>query len=278
MTDASEWAGRVGAAWAQEWRRTDLGFSVLTARLLDPGAIGAFTQALDIGCGAGEVSRALAIAYPGAQVLGIDISEDLLAVARARGANLANLAFAHADGARWTAGGQPAPDLLVSRHGVMFFAQPGAAFANLHAQAATGARLRFSCFRSREENEWATGPAAALRQPQTAFDPQAPGPFAFADPDRVRAILTASGWRDAVFDRFDFPMIVGQDRGESVNAVDDALVYFQHIGPTARIVLDLPEAERGAVLARLRAFLGQHYDAGRVALSAAAWIVTAHRD
>lgn len=268
MTGATEWTGRVGITWAEEWRRTDRSFGVLTDRLLD---VEDFTVAIDIGCGAGELVERLAQDNPSASVLGIDISPELLAVARHRCAGLPNADFVLADAATWSVSGSPRPDLMVSRHGVMFFADPVAAFAHLANQAAAGARLRFSCFRAREENAWATALASVLPTPPEAPDPSAPGPFAFGDPDRVRDILTAAGWSDIDFEAVDYEMIAG----EGEDAVGDATAYFQRIGPAARAITDLPYSERPAVRTRLRALMEQHHSDDRVALPSAAWIVTA---
>lgn len=271
MTEASEWTGRVGTAWAEEWRRTDRSFGALTDRLLDPGAIGSFGSALDIGCGAGELVERLARAEPAASVLGIDISADLIAVARVRCAGLANAQFAEFDAATWRAEGAARPDLLVSRHGVMFFADPVAAFAHLREEAARGVRLRFSSFRRREENAWASALAAVLPVPTETPDPSAPGPFAFGDPARVEAILAAGGWSEIAFEPVDYAMIAGQGG----DAVDEALAYFQRIGPAARAIAELPEADRPGVRDRLRAMLASHHADDQVAMPAAAWIVTA---
>lgn len=266
----SEWTGRVGNAWAEEWRRTDRSFGPLTDRLLDPAALGAFAQVLDIGCGAGELVERLAAWHPQAQLLGIDISAELLAVARARCGQLPNARFAEADAASWRADCEARPDLLISRHGVMFFADPVAAFAHLRAQAAPGARLRFSCFRARADNEWVAALMAAL-PPQPPSDPQAPGPFAFADPDRVEAILAGAGWGDIGFEPIDYAMIVG----DGPDAVDEGLAYLQRIGPAARAIAELPEAERPAVRERMRAMLASRHKGGALGLPAASWIVTA---
>lgn len=270
MTDSSEWTGPVATAWAEEWRRTDRSFGDLTAALLDPAQLGAFDSALDIGCGAGEVAIALAARHPAARVHGIDISPELLAVAGERGAGLANLAFEEADAACWTAQPEERPDLLVSRHGVMFFADPTAAFAHLRSQSAPAARLRFSCFRAREDNAWTTVLASAL-PPQPAPDPHAPGPFAFADPARVAALLVAAGWSEIDFAPLDYAMIAG----EGSDAAGQAFAYFQRIGPAARALREVPASERPAALARLRAVIAAHHDGERVTLPAAAWIVTA---
>ncbi|MEC7161953.1 MAG: class I SAM-dependent methyltransferase, partial [Pseudomonadota bacterium] len=119
MTDQSEWTGKVGNVWADEWRRTDRSFGPVTERLLQVAQATPFAQALDIGCGAGEISVDLAKGAPSSRVLGVDISDDLLDVARARSSNLPNLRFELADAASWMAGEAEKPDLLVSRHGVM---------------------------------------------------------------------------------------------------------------------------------------------------------------
>ena len=275
MTDSGEWTGRVGTAWAQEWQRTDRSFAGLTRVLLDETRIGAFAAALDIGCGAGEVAVALARAHRSAQVLGIDIAADLIAVARIRGRGIANLAFAEADAADWSAGSGQRPDLLISRHGVMFFADPVAAFAQLCAAAAPGARLRFSCFRAPADNAGVQALAAALPPSQAVSDPHAPGPFAFADCQRVSAILAAAGWAGIAFEPVDYEMIAGQTEDPGEDAVDDALAYFQRIGPAARALAELPSAARPRALERLRAVIQDHHADGLVAMSAAAWIVSA---
>ena len=153
----------------------------------------------------------------------------------------------------------------------MFFADPVAVFARLRAQAAPGARLRFSCFRARADNAWAGALASVLPAPSEAPDPEAPGPFAFGNPARVEAILVAAGWHDIACEAVDYAMIAGE--GEM--AVDEALAYFQRIGPAARAIAELPESKRPVVLERLRALLSNHLEDGRVTLPSAAWIVTA---
>jgi len=271
MTDKAEWEGRVGRTWAAEWQRTDRSFAALTRRLLTAAADAPFAGALDIGCGAGEVSLALAGANPGAQVIGVDVSDELLAAARERGAGLPNLAFELGDASRWTRGGF-APDLLVSRHGVMFFPDPVAAFAHLARLAAADARLAFTCFRNPSENAWASGLTALLPSGLGAPPPPGqPGPFAFADKRRVEHILAAAGWRGAAFEAIDFPYVAGA--GD--DPVEDALSYFLAIGPAARAAAQMENGERAQVVERVRAFLQDHLDGGQVALQAAAWLVTA---
>ena len=128
MTDQSEWTGKVGNVWADEWQRTDRSFGPVTERLLQV-ARAAPSCRRSTSAAARVKSADLAKGAPSSRVLGVDISDDLLDVARARSRDLPNLRFELADAANWMAGEAEKPDLLVSRHGVMFFADPGAAFA-----------------------------------------------------------------------------------------------------------------------------------------------------
>lgn len=271
MTNLSDWEGRTGRKWADEWRRTDRSFAGLTDHLLRSARDRPFRRALDIGCGAGELSLALARDHPDATIDGIDVSEPLVAAARKRGGNLANVRFTLADASAWMPEDGP-PDLLISRHGVMFFDDPPAAFAHLRAIADARGRLLFSCFRSRGENPWASGiadllPPGAL----TAPEPGAPGPFAFADPAHVERILARAGWRDIAFEKIDFAYVAGAGG----NPVSDALTYFLAIGPAAAAAAELGPADRSAFVTRLEEFLEGHRDGSIVALRAAAWIVSA---
>lgn len=270
MTDKMEWQGQVGASWARQWERTDRSFAPLTellvTRILECGDA---RRIADIGCGAGELSISIADARPDANVLGLDISEDLIAAASERAEGRSNLNFAVADASNWR-DATFTPDLYISRHGVMFFDDPVAAFANLAASAADRAQMVFSCFRAPAENGWATK-IAALVPSAPSGDPHAPGPFAFADPDRVKGILTAAGWSDISLEPVDFDYVAGS--GE--DPVADALDFFGHIGPAARAIRMLEGDARIAFLSGLRKLAEAHLHDGAVRFAAAAWIVTA---
>ena len=271
MTTGSDWREQVGRSWAESYRLTDRAFSGLTERLL--GRIGGCDGqgALDIGCGAGELSLALARGNPSAQVIGVDVSPELIAAARERGEAMANVDFVEADAAHW----KPdtfAPALLVSRHGVMFFEVPVMAFANLRALAAPGARMVFSCFRSPKLNPWASDLASLLEIPPLG-ESTAPGPFAFADEAHVRGVLDNAGWRDIALEPVDFAYVAGV--GEE--PVDDALRLFRRIGPAAPVLRALAGEARTRAEGWVRAWLEEHRSGNLVAFPAAAWIVTASK-
>lgn len=269
MTTGMDWQAQVGRSWAENYRLTDRSFTGLTERLLERIAERRGNAVLDIGCGAGELSLAVARHRPGAQVVGVDLSDDLVAVAKERGAQHGNVSFEQADAARWSKAGF-VPELLVSRHGVMFFPDPEAAFANLHAAAAVEAGLVFSCFRDPTENLWASELAGLLELPPVP-DPHAAGPFAFADRDHVGRILETAGWQDIAFEAVNFAYIAG--KGE--DPVEDALGLFRRIGPAAATLRALEGEDRSRAEGWIREWLSEHRSGDLVAFSAGAWIVTA---
>ncbi|AKH41226.1 SAM-dependent methyltransferase [Altererythrobacter atlanticus] len=271
MTDKFDWAGQAGDSWAAEWRRTDRSFGMLTERLLRRSREHDFNKVLDIGCGAGEISLAIARSRNHAKVVGVDISPRLIETARERGINHPNASFELADASQWMPEEGFAPDFLVSRHGVMFFEDPVAAFAHLSSIAAPGAALLFSCFRDLSANSFFTEIGKLLPRQEKAGDPKAPGPFAFADRQHVENILLQGGWHDISFESFDFGMIAGAGS----DPIEDAVGYYTTIGPAARMMPMLADEERESFLDDLRGLLEQHCHDGIVLLRAAAWIVSA---
>ena len=273
MTDKSEWQGRSGETWAAEWRRTDRSFTQLTERLLQRTREFTFSEVLDIGCGAGELSLALARGRPGVCVTGVDISPQLIAVARERGNHLGNVEFVLADAAEWQREDAIAPDMLVSRHGVMFFDDPSAAFSNLAKQSQSGAFLLFSCFREIAQNPFFTEITRLLPTTPQSMDPGGPGPFAFADEEWVISILRSAGWENVGFEKYDFPMVAGV----GANAIEDAVAYFSSIGPAARAAAAMEPDVRERFIGRVRDVCARNCYEGVVSLPAAAWIVSAKK-
>lgn len=274
MTDASEWKGRVGDVWAEEWRRTDRALGPLNDALVAAIAAraGARPAILDIGCGAGTTSLALAERIAGADITGIDLSQSLIAVARARAKGRPGLRFEVADAARWS----PAAarfDAIVSRHGVMFFDDPAAAFGHIRTLAAPDAHLVFSCFRDRAGNRWASAldPLFERFAPGLpAATPSAPGPFAFADPARVAHILASAGFAAPQIAPFDFDFVAGG----GADPVADSVAFFRRIGPFAALLKTLDEPAARAAIDQVGVIAASHLDGGRVIFRAAAWIVS----
>lgn len=272
MTDHLEWQGRVGEVWADEWRRTDRALATMTlalnAAILAAAPDGPF-RALDIGCGAGETSLALAAARPDASIIGVDISSALIDAARQRAGGNPQLTFTVADAVAHAREAGPF-DLLYSRHGVMFFADPPAAFAEFHAAATPDAALVFSCFADPEDNVLAAPLARALGLvPPVAGD--APGPYAFACEEDVAALLTTAGWRDVRGERVTFGYRVGAGRA----ALDDAVGFLSRIGPAAAAIRRGSYTEGVALTAALRGFLADFLVDNTVDLPATVWLFSA---
>jgi SAM-dependent methyltransferase len=271
MTAALDWSGRIGDVWAREWRRTDRSFAALVphldAAILAAAPPGRF-RALDIGCGAGATAWALAAARRDADVVGVDLSRDLVSAARARPV-LPNLRFAVGDAAAFAA--KVAPDLYVSRHGVMFFDDPVAAFAALARAAAPGARMVFSCFAERTANRFAADLLTALGQDGDAAAGEAPGPFAFADAARVAAILGAAGWHPTTPVRLEF----GYRAGAGPDPVADAVDFFRRIGPVAGLLRDAPDGRLGVMEQTVAEACARRLHDGVVDFPAAAWLWSA---
>lgn len=267
---AEYWNAQVGETWATRQEQLDRQLEPLGAMAMDALAPAAGERLLDIGCGAGQTTLALAGRVgPGGSVLGVDISAPLLEVARRRLRDTPSTEFLEAD-AQTQAFGPGAFDGVYSRFGVMFFADPAAAFANIHTALKPGARLAFVCWRPLKENGWMTIPlSAALKHVEASPampDPLAPGPFAFADPERVRVILTGAGFTDVAIEPRDV-MIGGNDLDQSVD-------LSMRVGPLSRLLKEHPDA-RDAVVGSLRETLGTHLGPDGVRMPGAVWIVTA---
>lgn len=229
--------------------------------------IGPRDRVLDIGCGAGQSTRDAARLATQGSVVGVDVSEELLRVARRRSeeAGLDNIAYELADA-------QVAPfpdahfDLCISRFGTMFFADPAAAFANISRALRPGAGLAQLVWQARERNEWATAIQAALAPGGAASALAAPA-FSLADPAYATGLLSAAGFVSIEFAQVHEPVFYGAD----VDAAYAAVVGL-FLTPAARAD---PQIE--ATLRRVRALLSAHATAQGVLFDSRAWIVTARK-
>ena len=202
------WNTKAGETWAQFQEALDRQVEPLGLAAMDVLCPREGEHIIDIGCGCGQTSLALAARVgPTGSVVGVDISEPMLDVALRRRPSAPDLqvAFRKLD-AQTGDLGHGFFDAAYSRFGVMFFGDPVAAFANIRASLKPGGRLAFVCWRPVSENPWMQAPLQAalpLLPPVTPPDPTAPGPFAFADLSRVRSILANSGYGSATINPFD---------------------------------------------------------------------------
>lgn len=271
-----DWNGDSGTRWAANLARLDVmledfGKAAIATADARPGE-----RVLDIGCGSGTSTFPLAKQVgAGGHVLGVDISEQLVEIARAAAPEGMPVKFRCADAAT-----TPLPaghfDLLFSRFGVMFFADPVAAFSHMRRALKPGGRLAFVCWRGAQENDWVRLPMAAIRdivQPAPA-DPDAPGPFAFGDRQKVAHILSAAGFTAIEIASFDTSISYGRGATRE-DAINDALDMSFQVGPLARALADRSDDIRAKSAAAVRAAFAKRPGETSVQIDGAAWIVTA---
>lgn len=264
-----------GVGWVAHERVFDAVFAPVTAELLRVADLGPGQRVLDVGCGSGTLLEAGVAA--GAGMVGVDISEAMVEAARRR-APAATVLLADAQTTDLLDAGPF--DQVVSRFGVMFFADPVEAFTRLRAATAEGALLTVACWRTQEENQmFLLGTELLTRQLPPAAEPgspYAPGPTAFADPDHVRRVLAAAGWTGVEVTAFDFTC----DFGTGEQAVEDRLatILAGTLGRQARAALepDLGPGAWDALVEEVRGVLRAALDTdGRLSFPGAAWTVTA---
>lgn len=265
------WNGPAGRAWVDTQALLDRLFEPLAAPLAAVVPGGASARVLDVGCGTGAVTLALARRLgPGGRCTGIDISQPMIAAARARAARegLAAAAFVEAD-AQVHAFAPAAFDAVVSRLGVMFFGDPVAAFANLRRAAKAGAVLRFVAWRGAAENPFMTAAeraAAPLLPGLPPRRPGAPGQFAFAERNRVAAILEDSGWTGIDVQPVEFACAMPES---------DLVPYLSRLGPVGIALAQAEEPLRARVIERVRTAFEPWVHGREVRFTAACWLVEA---
>ncbi|MFO1210526.1 MAG: methyltransferase domain-containing protein [Amaricoccus sp.] len=272
---AAFWTTQAGPSWVELDAELEAGSRAITDRLLAACAPRPGEAVLDVGCGAGGSTRALAAAVgPAGRVLGVDISAPLLARARERAAGVANVAFEQAD-AQDHAFAPAAFDLAASRFGMMFFADPVAAFRNIARALVPGGRLVFVAWAGPEHNPWFALPrqvAVARLGPVAPPPPDAPGPMAFRDADRVTGLLAAAGLIRARAEAVDTEM-------HQPGGVAGVLRIFARIGPVPGIVRERGggEADQAAILRELGAVLARFEAADGVRIPARVIVYSAVR-
>ncbi|MGY6125941.1 class I SAM-dependent methyltransferase [Paraburkholderia strydomiana] len=273
----ADWNGQSGKRWVANQARLDAMASVFGQAAIEAAAPVTGERVLDVGCGAGASSLALAARVgPEGQVLGVDISEPLIGRARALAPQGTPALFQVADASSAELP-EGAFDILFSRFGVMFFDDPTAAFAHMRRALRPGGRVAFVCWRGAAENAWVRLPMGAIKGilPSSAPpDPEAPGPFSFGDRGRVSRILTAAGFTDIAITPFDASVPFGEG-GTRDAAIDDAVKMTLEVGPLSRVLADQPDDIRARASAAVRAAFAGLPGERSVMIDGAAWIVTA---
>lgn len=265
------WNGDAGQRWVAFSDRLDAMLLPFAERILEAADIAPHETVLDIGCGAGALS--LLASEQATSVLGVDISQPLIDLARTRSALVGSAAFQCEDAASLDL--EETRDIVLSRFGVMFFADPAQAFAKISQQVTPGGRMVFACWQSPLKNLWAKAPLDAarpfLKDAPTPPEPFAPGPFAFADPNHVQGVLQAAGFSSVVLNDW-----TGDIRLPGADAHEVASFMIE-MGPLSTIMkqqdLDV-EQVRSALVDRLAQTANPD---GTVDMQASVWIVSASK-
>jgi SAM-dependent methyltransferase len=264
------WNGPAGHAWVEEQETLDRVLQPFEDLLVEAVATGPGGRVLDVGCGTGSTTVAVARLL-GAQgrCTGIDISDPMIAAARERAEREnAPACFIHADAQIHEF--EPASfDMIISRFGVMFFDAPVQAFANLRRAARDTAKIRFVCWRSAAENPFMTTAeraAAPLLPHLPARQPGAPGQFAFADRTRVHAILEESGWAGVEIRPIDVACTLPEK---------ELVRYLSRLGPVGRALQEADDRTRRQVIETVRPAFDPYVDGGEVRFTSACWMVSA---
>lgn len=264
------WNGPAGRAWVDRQPLLDRLFAPLGTLLIESLAGHSLGRVLDVGCGTGAVTLALASPSGDAgECVGIDISAPMIEAARARAEREGSRArFVCAD-AQAHAFAPAGFDTLVSRLGVMFFDDPVAAFANLRRAARDGAALRFLAWRAAAENPFMTTAeraAAPLLPRLPARPPGAPGQFGFADRERVESILAQAGWGAIAIRPVDLACSL---------PARELVPYLSRLGPVGLALEQADAATRDRVIETVRAAFEPFVQGDEVHFTAACWLAGA---
>ncbi|WP_342728794.1 methyltransferase domain-containing protein [Bradyrhizobium sp. B097] len=267
------WNGPGGQRWASRQAAQDIVLQPVLDLLIDRAAPKAGERIVDVGCGSGASTNGFATRVgPSGHVFGVDVSGPMLERARQSTPKDAPVTYALADATVYPF--DPASfDLLASRFGVMFFADPAVSFANLHKALKPSGRLAFACWQEPRENPFFMAPLQAVykhvpKLPQ--LGPEDPGPFSFASEARVKRILGEAGFSGIAMEacRLEFDVAIGR-------GIDAAVQSALEIGPASRALEGQPDDLRAAAVISIHEALTSFAKGDAVLLPGAIWIVTA---
>ncbi len=270
IDQAAAWDGHEGDVWTEHADRYDRASRRIWTRFVEADLVACTDRVLDVGCGTGGPTRDIAHVATNGEVTGIDLSTRMLELARERSADegLDNVTFVRGDAQVFPF--EPAElDVAMSSFGSMFFSDPVAAFANISGGLHGGGTLALLAWRALRENDWLMSlrGALAVGRELPMPPPDAPTPFALADPERVRTILGAAGFQSVELEPIDEPIDLGA-------GASDALAFAETMGIVDGLTHGLDAQQRAEAMTNLANLLHDRETAEGVLLASAARLIT----
>jgi SAM-dependent methyltransferase len=269
---AAAWEGEADH-WVRAADRYDMAAAAVWQTFLDQGHVAVTDRVLDVGCGTGRSSRDAGLLASAGSVLGVDINQRMLDEAAVRtkreGPPNVRYEWADAEAHRFDVA---AFDVVISRYGVMFFADRLAAFANLATALRPGGRLAVLVWQALDRNPWLVALRATLAFGRDLPSPLpgAPGPYGLADTDATAAMLTEAGFTSIAFVPIEVPMQLGRD-------AEDAWEYVRGMGLYRGLTEGLGETDRADAIAKVQRLISDHTTSAGVMVESASWSITAVR-
>ncbi len=262
------WNGDAGKKWVGEQEKMDQMLNPLSDVAIDIAEPRFDERVMDVGCGCGATS--VELARRGAKVWGIDVSAPMLSRARKRGEEYPGMVFTEADASSYDFSSEQ--QLIFSRFGVMFFANPVEAFTNLRSALVPRGRMVFLCWQAANNNEWISRVGQAVKkflpEPTDVPDPRTPGPFAFAEQAYLEGILSQAGFQNVEFQSLSIDL-------KLASTVEEALDFQSNIGPLSAVIAQLEGKTRDEALNAAKEVLQDSMSAEGIKLGSAVWLVTA---
>ena len=262
------WNGDAGKKWVGEQEKMDQMLNPLSDVAIDIAEPRFDERVMDVGCGCGATS--VELARRGAKVWGIDVSAPMLSRARKRGEEYPGMVFTEADASNYDFSSEQ--QLIFSRFGVMFFANPVEAFTNLRSALVPRGRMVFLCWQAANNNEWISRVGQAVKkflpEPTDVPDPRAPGPFAFAEQAYLEGILSQAGFQNVEFQSLSIDL-------KLASTVEEALDFQSNIGPLSAVIAQLEGKTRDEALNAAKEVLQDSMSTEGIKLGSAVWLVTA---